>query len=104
MHELRDETEPGLATLLTRMCSVDLVLVEGFKRENHPKIEIFRTANAKPPLHPGDPSIIAVAADAAFQGIAIPVLHLDDIEAIADVAQSCAVPVDSIHWSEWFGD
>src|ERR1700712_568266 len=69
MHELRDETEPGLATLLTRMCPVDLVLVEGFKRENHPKIEIFRTANAKPPLHPGDPSIIAVAADAAFEGI-----------------------------------
>jgi molybdopterin-guanine dinucleotide biosynthesis protein B len=104
MHELRDETEPRLPALLARMRPVDLVVVEGFKRESHPKIEIFRAANAKPPLHPGDPSIIAVAADAAFQGITIPLLHLDDVEAIADVAQSCAVPVNSIHWSERFGD
>jgi molybdopterin-guanine dinucleotide biosynthesis adapter protein len=104
MHELRDETEPRLPALLARMRSVDLVLVEGFKREGHPKIEVFRAANAKPPLHPGDPSVIAVAADVAFQEIRVPLLHLDDIEGIADVAQSCAVPVDGVHWSGQYGE
>jgi len=104
MHELRDETEPRLPALLARMRSVDVVLVEGFKREGHPKIEVFRAANAKPPLHPGDPSVIAVAADVAFQEIRVPLLHLDDIEGIADVAQSCAVPVDGVHWSGQYGE
>src|SRR6201996_5670565 len=46
MHELRDEAEPKLAALLARMQAVDLVLVEGFKLERHPKIEVYRTANA----------------------------------------------------------
>jgi len=104
MHELRNEAEPGLPALLARMRPVDLVLVEGFKRESHPKIEVYRAANAKPPLHPGDLSIIAVAADVALQGLAIPLLHLDDIEGIADVAHSCAMSVDSIHGSERFDD
>jgi molybdopterin-guanine dinucleotide biosynthesis protein B len=104
MHELRTEAEPGLPALLARMQPVDLVLVEGFKRESHPKIEVYRMANAKPPLHPGDPSIVAVAADVALQGLAIPLLHLDDIEGIAQVAQACAMPVDGIHWSERFDD
>jgi molybdopterin-guanine dinucleotide biosynthesis protein B len=104
MHELRNETEPGLPALLGRMRSVDLVLVEGFKRASHPKIEVYRMANAKPLLHPGDPSIIAVAADVALHGLAIPLLHLDDIEAIANIAQSCAMPVDGIHWTPRFDD
>ncbi len=41
MHELRDEGEPGLATLLGRLSPVDLVLIEGFKRDPHPKLEFF---------------------------------------------------------------
>jgi molybdopterin-guanine dinucleotide biosynthesis adapter protein len=100
MHELREAAEPGLGALLARMGRVDLVLVEGFKRERHPKIEIFRAANAKPPLHPGDASIVAVAADVVFAGLAIPLLHLDDITAIADVVDSLAVPVGGIEWAE----
>jgi molybdopterin-guanine dinucleotide biosynthesis protein B len=99
MHELRDEAEPGLPELLARMRPVDLILVEGFKRDGHPKIEIYRSANAKPPLHTGDPSIIAVAADVTFQGLTIPQYHLDDIEAIANTAQSCAKPIEEIRWS-----
>lgn len=102
MHELRNEAEPSLPALLTRMRPVDVVLVEGFKRERHPKIEVYRMANAKPPLHPGDASIIAVAADVALPGLAVPLLHLDDIVGIADVAQSCAMPVDAIQWAERF--
>jgi molybdopterin-guanine dinucleotide biosynthesis protein B len=99
MHELRDEVEPTLPELLGRMAPVDLVLIEGFKREAHPKIEIFRQANGKPPLHPDDPSIVALAADIAFPGLAIPVYHLDDIPGIADVVQACAVPVNTVDWS-----
>jgi molybdopterin-guanine dinucleotide biosynthesis adapter protein len=82
------------------MRPVDVVLVEGFKHDSHPKIEIYRQANAKPPLHPGDASIIAVAADVVFEWLPIPLLHLDNVEAIADVAQSCAVPVNGISWSD----
>lgn len=99
VHELRDQPEPPLATLLERMARVDLVLIEGFKRDTHPKIEIYRRDNGKPPLHPGDPSIVAVAADIALPGLAIPVYHLDDIAGIADVVQARAVPVETIAFS-----
>jgi molybdopterin-guanine dinucleotide biosynthesis protein B len=104
MHELRNEAEPRLPALLAQMSPVDLVLMEGFKRGRHPKIEVFRAANAKPHLYPEDPSIIALAADVALQGLAIPLHHLDDIEGIANVVQSCAMPVDRIPWSERPGD
>lgn len=77
--------------LLAHMSPVDLVLVEGFKRERHPKIEIHRAANAKPLLYPDDASIIAVASDVALPGLALPLHHLDDIEAIADTVQSRAI-------------
>jgi molybdopterin-guanine dinucleotide biosynthesis protein B len=99
VHELRGETEPVLPELLARMDEVDLVLIEGFKRENHPKMEIYRQANAKPPLHPDDKSIVAVVADIAFPGLAIPVYHPDDIPGIADIVQTCAAPIESIDWS-----
>ncbi len=97
-HELRDDAEPPLPKLLERMARVDLVLIEGFKRDAHPKIEIYRQANAKPPLHPYDNSIVAVAADIALPGIAIPVYHLDDIPGIAEVVQTRSVPVESVEW------
>src|SRR3546814_9186396 len=48
MRELRGEPEPGLAELLARLTPVDLVLVEGFKREAHPKIEVSRADPGKP--------------------------------------------------------
>jgi molybdopterin-guanine dinucleotide biosynthesis adapter protein len=98
MHDLLDEDEPRLPELLAKMEPVDMVLIEGFKRDNHPKIEIYRQANGKPPLHPDDPSIVAVAADVAFDGLTIPRLHLDDIEGIADIVQACAAAVDGINW------
>jgi molybdopterin-guanine dinucleotide biosynthesis protein B len=91
MHELRLDAEPALQELLAHLAPVDLVLVEGFKRDRHPKIEIHRVANAKPLLHPDDPTIVAIASDAALPGLAIPLHHLDDIEAIAGTVQSCAI-------------
>lgn len=94
MHELRGDPEPDLPTLLTRLSPVDMVLVEGFKRGLHPKIEVFRAAVGKPLLYPGDPSVVAVASDAAIPGLRLPWVHLDDIEAIAAAAQLHAVPID----------
>lgn len=103
MHELRNETAPSLPSLLAHMCPVDLVLVEGFKRDRHPKIEVHRAANAKPLLYPGDRSMVAIASDADLPGLTIPRHHLDDIEAIAEVVRTCALPMDSIDWSELRG-
>ena len=84
MRELRGEPEPGLAELLARLAPVDLVLVEGFKREPHPKLEVWRRANGKPLLCPDDPTIVALAADEPAPDVALPQFGLDDIAGIAD--------------------
>jgi molybdopterin-guanine dinucleotide biosynthesis protein B len=99
MHEQRGDAEPGLPALLAHLSPVDLVLVEGFKRATHPKLEIHRADNAKPLLHPDDPSIVAIASDAPLHGLAIPLHHLDDIAAIADEVQARAVAIDAVDWS-----
>jgi molybdopterin-guanine dinucleotide biosynthesis protein B len=90
MHELNGAPEPSLPELLAKLAPADIVLIEGFKRSAHPKIEVFRAANGKAPLHPGDDSIIAIAADTAFPEAGRPVLPLDDIVAIADFARAHA--------------
>ena len=92
MHELRDEAEPGLADLVRPMCTVDLVLVEGFKRDGHPKLEVHRDANGKPPLYPDDPAIVGIATDASFPKAGIPEFGLDDVEAIATFVATQARP------------
>ena len=84
MHELRGAPEPGLDELVPRVTPVDLLLVEGFKHHSHPKIEIYRPSLAKPPLHPDDPDVVAVASDEELPGLALPRLPLGDPVAIAD--------------------
>ena len=96
IHELRGEEEPKLREILTRLAPVDLVVVEGYKRHSHPKLEIYRAAVGKPLLHPDDNCIVAVASDAAVPGARVPVLDLADAEKIADVLLVEAVPVDRI--------
>lgn len=86
MSELRGAPEPGLRELLAKLDPVDLVLVEGFKREPVPKIEIFREANGKPFLYPEDRLIRAVASDVPVPEGAPPSVHLDDVDAIAEAA------------------
>lgn len=94
MTELRGAPEPPLAALLGRLDPVDLVIVEGFKRDPHPKIEVHRAANAKPWLHPEDPCIAAIASDIPPPDAARPWAHLDDIAAIAAMALSHAEPLE----------
>ncbi len=96
MTELRGAPEPPLAELLRQLSPVDLVIVEGFKRDRHPKIEVHRTANGKPWLHPEDPAIMAVASDVAPPSAALPHAALDDIPRIAGLVLDHAVPLDAL--------
>jgi molybdopterin-guanine dinucleotide biosynthesis protein MobB len=84
MTELRGGPEPALDAILARLDPVDLVLVEGYKRDRHPKIETRRAATAQALIAAGDATVEAVASDAALAGLAVPVFALDDVPAIAD--------------------
>jgi molybdopterin-guanine dinucleotide biosynthesis protein B len=84
MRELRGAAEPSLEALIARMAPVDLLLVEGFKRHPHPKLEVHRPGNGKPLLCPEDPHIVAVASDLPLDTIPVPRLDLNDTPAIAD--------------------
>ena len=84
LHENRGAPPPTLQALLARLQDCDLVLVEGYKREPIPKLEVHRTATGKPWLFPDDPHIIAIATDADPPGN-IPKFDLDDIENITDM-------------------
>ncbi|HEY3621961.1 MAG TPA: molybdopterin-guanine dinucleotide biosynthesis protein B [Roseiarcus sp.] len=84
MRELRGAPEPSLAELLRLLKNVDLVLVEGFKRDALPKIEVFRGANGKPPLYPEDANIVALISDSVSSG-GLPHASIDDIAAAADL-------------------
>ena len=75
---------------------VDLVLVEGFKRDAFPKLEIHRIANGKPLIHPEDPRIVAVASDSAVPDAKVPVVDLNNIDAIADLLIKYAVAIATV--------
>jgi len=95
MHELRGAGEPRLPDLLAKMSRVDLVVVEGFRSEPHRKIEVYRAANGKAMLFPGDPAIAGIATDGAVETV-LPVAHLDDIPAIVAMMQRLAIPVEDV--------
>jgi molybdopterin-guanine dinucleotide biosynthesis protein B len=95
MHELRGATEPRLPELLAKMSQVDLVVVEGFKREPHRKIEVYRAANEKPLLFPDDPGIVGIATDTVVE-TALPTAHLDDIEAVAAMMLKSAISLEQV--------
>jgi molybdopterin-guanine dinucleotide biosynthesis adapter protein len=100
VHELgqgpEQEAEPPLGDMLIKLSPVDLVIVEGFKRHRHPKLEVYRGLVGKPLLHPDDDCIVAIATDAPLPEAQVPVLMLDDIESIANVLQAEALPPDQI--------
>jgi molybdopterin-guanine dinucleotide biosynthesis protein MobB len=83
MRELRGAPEPTLTELLANLAPADLVLIEGFKSEQHPKIEAFRAETGHPLIAPDDPLIRAVASDVQMD-LDRPVFALDDTRAIAD--------------------
>jgi molybdopterin-guanine dinucleotide biosynthesis adapter protein len=96
VQELHEEPEPPLGEVLAKLSAVDLVIVEGFKRHRHPKLEVYRAAIGKPLLHPDDDCIVAIATDAPLKEAQVPVLMLDDVESIANVLQAEALPREQI--------
>ncbi|GLR77878.1 molybdopterin-guanine dinucleotide biosynthesis protein B [Azospirillum oryzae] len=93
MHELRDgEPELTLEQLVTKVAPVDLLLVEGFKRDRHEKIEVWRAEVDKALIAPDDPTIVAVASDGVVPRCPVPVLDLNDAEAVAAfVVERCGL-------------
>ncbi|HEX7272570.1 MAG TPA: molybdopterin-guanine dinucleotide biosynthesis protein B [Casimicrobiaceae bacterium] len=81
-HELRGAQELSLEHALQRLTPCDLALVEGFKAAPIPKLEVYRASVGKPLLHPGDPSVVAVATDGPL-ATGLPVLPLGDVDGIA---------------------
>jgi molybdopterin-guanine dinucleotide biosynthesis protein MobB len=94
MTDLDAEREPVLQEMLDRLdqAALDLVLVEGFKHEAFPKIELHRPATGSPLIHPEDPAVIAVASDAPLAlPPGLPLLDLNDVDGIAQFVQAfCA--------------
>ena len=85
IHELHGETEPPLDAVIAKLAPSDLIIVERYKREGHPKIEVRRQgAKDATPLAPGDPSIMAIASDTELDADNLPVFPLNDVTAIAD--------------------
>lgn len=84
MHELRDQAEPTLDDLLKHISPVDLVLIEGYKRDKHDKIETHRKAAGQSLIGAEDPTIKAIASDVELTGVTQPGFDLNDTNAIAD--------------------
>jgi len=84
MHELRGAKEPSLEYLLSRLQHCDLVLVEGFKGGDFPKLEVWRAEVGKPTLWPDWPGVVAIASDTASPADGVPRLDLADVAAVAD--------------------
>ena len=82
VHELRGAPEPAFADLLRHLSPCDLVLVEGFKRERLPKLEVYRAVTGEPLLHPEDKDIVAIASDQRVD-TKLPQFGIDDAPAIA---------------------
>ena len=96
LHELREEPEWNMPALLQKITPVDLVLVEGYKRESFPKIEVYRIENGKPLLHGEDGYIVAIASNTSLPDVKLPVIDLNDIEAVADALLQHAVPLEKV--------
>jgi molybdopterin-guanine dinucleotide biosynthesis protein B len=90
MHELRGANEPPLDYLLSRLQDCDLVLVEGFKGGDFPKLEVWRAEVGKPTLWPDWPGIVAIASDTAIPSPEVTRLNLLDVAAIANFVLSSA--------------
>jgi len=96
MHEVGDGKEATLAELLQRLSPCDVVLIEGFKTDRHPKMEVFRKDAQKPALYPEDDRIVCVASDQGLPDAAIPVVDLNNVGAVADLVCRCAESLESV--------
>ncbi len=84
VREHRGGPEAALEEILGLLAPADIVLVEGYKDGPHDKIEVWRSACGKPPVHEGNPTVVAVATDLPARISSLPALDLDDAAAVAD--------------------
>ncbi|MEO1424066.1 MAG: molybdopterin-guanine dinucleotide biosynthesis protein B [Pseudomonadota bacterium] len=84
MHELRGAEEPSLADLTRYLAPVDLVLIEGYKRDSHAKVEAHRAETGQALIARDDPTIRLVASNTPVDGLNVPLRALDDVPGIAD--------------------
>ena len=84
MHELKGELEPNFSDLISKMKPVDLILVEGFKKEKHSKLECHRTENNEKLIYRTDRSVCLIASDILIDDVSIPNIDLDDTVGIAN--------------------
>lgn len=97
MREMRGEEEWSLERLLAKLSPVDIVIVEGFKSEPIPKIEVWRAINDRPPLAAADPAIRVIATvDRIERDVGAEIIALDDVAALADAVERLAVPMGDI--------
>lgn len=96
VHELDDEHEATLAQLLRRISPCELILVEGFKTQRHPKLEVYRAALGQPPLWGSLGAVVAVASDTPVAEAPVPVVDLNDIAAVADLVCARAQPLSQV--------
>ncbi len=94
--ELRDGPPPRLGDLLPMFAPVDILLIEGFRSDAHPKIEIHRAANGKPLRYPDDPQICALISDLSPPPGPLPHAHIDDVAAAADLVVAHAQPLEAV--------
>ena len=83
IHESREEEEPTLPEILAKLAPCDLVIVEGYKRDSHDKIEVRNLDLAHPRLAGDDPTVVAVAANGSIDDAPVPVFDRDDVTALA---------------------
>ncbi|MEH6401858.1 MAG: molybdopterin-guanine dinucleotide biosynthesis protein B [Sneathiella sp.] len=84
MHENRDEDEADLQSLISMMTPVDILLIEGFKKEKFPKIEVWREENGNEPLFQHDDTVVAIATNATGLKTELPILNINDEREIAN--------------------
>ena len=84
LHELRADPEFDMEDLIAKMAPVDILLIEGFKSHDYPKLEVHRPSTRKALLAYEDHTIIAVATDEQLDDLDVKQLDLNDIGQIAD--------------------
>ncbi len=87
IHESRDDDEPPLAEILSKLAPCDLVIIEGYKRDGHDKIEVRNLELSHPELAGSDPTVVAIAAKGRITAAPVPVFDRDDVSALADFVE-----------------
>jgi molybdopterin-guanine dinucleotide biosynthesis adapter protein len=83
IHELRGQESPSLAEVLDKLQDCDLVIVEGYKRDGHDKIEVRNLSLNHPNLAGDDPTVVVIASNGTVNGATVPVFDRDDVSALA---------------------